>query len=198
MKSLSQVVMEQELLKQIKCLLCKCPYGYHKEADKKETKPELLLQDYLKDGLKKNYEVTKNYPIDVDKLPISPTIYETKWEIDLGINKDDVHCFVEVKYDEEYIDGGVRKTTNTLSEDEILRDAYKLQCVKKKYKNVLALIIFATNKASHWKEFTSIPSGQQTINYNGQEEKFRLLKSHDISWNEAMDSRYKYCIVRID
>ncbi len=190
--------MEQELLKQIKCLLCKCPYGYHKEADKKETKPEFLLQDYLKDGLKKNYKVRKGCPIDVAKLPIAPTINEATWEIDLGINKEDFYCFVEVKYDEEYKEGDITKSTNSLSEDEILRDAYKLQCLKERNNKILCVIVFATNKASHWEKFTSIPSGLQTINYNGKEEKFRLLRSHAISWNESMNSKYKYCIVNID
>lgn len=190
--------MEDKLLKQIISLLSKCPYGYHKEANEKETKPELLLQDYLKDGLKKDYNVRKGCPIDVDKLLVAPTIHEATWEIDLGIKNENFYCFVEIKYDEEYKEGGVIKSTNPLSEDEILRDAYKLQCIKKKYNNVLALIVFATNKASHWEKFTSIPSGMQTINYNGKEEKFRLLKSHAILWNEAMDSKYKYCIVNID
>lgn len=190
--------MKEELLKQIRCLLCKCPYGYHKEANKKKSKPEFLLQDYLKDGLKKDFKVIKGCSIKADNLQVAPTIHEATWEIDLGINKDDFYCFVEVKYDEEYTEEGIIKSTNSLSEDEILRDAYKLQSLKGMNNKVSCIIVFATNKASHWEKFTSIPSGVQTINYNGKEEKFRLLRSHAISWNESMNSKYKYCIVNID
>lgn len=199
MKSLPQVVMERELLKRLKCLLCKCPYGYHKEADKKGTKPEYLLRDYLCDGLKKDYDVTKEWPMDVKNIRVNPTISEYFWEIDLCVEKENkLLCLIELKYDEEYQDGKDTKSTNSQSEDEILRDAYKLQCLKDTFKNALCLTVFATNKSSHWKAFASIPSGEHTITYNGEQEKFTLLRSHAILWNEAMDSKYKYCIVSID
>lgn len=190
--------MKEKLLEKLKCLLCKCPYGYHKEADEKNSKPELLLQDYLTEGLTKEYTVKKECSISVDQLTVSPYIYEDTFEYDLYINKEKFHCFVEIKYDEEYKEGGALKSTNTQSEEEISRDAYKLQCLKEKYNNILCLVVFATNKASHWENFKSIPSGVQTVNYNGKEEKFRLLRNHKIVWNEAMNSKYQYCIVEIN
>ncbi len=199
MKSINQVRMKEELLKQLKCLLCKCPYGYHREADKNGTKPEFLLRDYLYDELKKDYDITKEWSIDFKYLQVDPTFNEYLWEIDLKIeNADKLLCFVELKYDEEYHEGKDTKSTNSQSEDEVLRDAYKLQCLKETYKNALCLTVFATNKSSHWKEFLSIPSGDHEIVYNGKQEKFTLLRSQSISWNEAMDTRYKYCIVSID
>lgn len=193
--------MERDFKNTIKCFLCKCSYGYKKPADKEGTKPEFLLQDDLQKKLEKeDYHVERNYKVNVEQLPVLPSLNEYVLKIDFEVKKEDeLHCFIEVKYDEEYEEGKDLKCTNSQSEEEVIRDAYKLQCLKKKYKNALCLVIFATNKSSHWEKFVSMPQGEQSLTYNGKVEKFYLesLTTRGIQWNEARNENYQYCIIEI-
>lgn len=200
MKALYQSIMETDLKNTIKCFLCKCTYDYADQADKKKTKPELLLQNDLQKKLEEDYQVERNFNVKADQLPVQPSLNESVLKIDFEVKKENkLHCFIEVKYDEEYMEGKNLKCTHSQGEEEILRDAYKLQCLKKKYKNALCLVIFATNKSSHWEKFVSMPWGEQTIIYNGKEEKFYLesLTTTGVKWHEARKENYRYCIIEI-
>ena len=53
-----------------------CMYDYQFHAEKIGTKPELIFQQELQDALQKDYNVERSYPINVDKLAVSPTTNE--------------------------------------------------------------------------------------------------------------------------
>lgn len=203
MKSIKRIAEENEIISAINCFLCKCKFGYKAKADMRgDTKPEILFQEDLKSYLeKKGYTVIKPYSINTSELAVCPAINEKCFEIDLKVTKNDFDCYIEVKYDEVYEDDGERKCTNSDSENQVLRDAYKLQCLKTKFKNAYYLIVFATNNYKHINDFTSMGLGKQTISYNGNKEDFTLktFETTLIEWQSSqcgIAKEYKYCIIR--
>lgn len=173
-----------------------CKYGYKDRTGKASGKPELVLQGDIRDLLKDDYEVENPCPIDTSILAVTPTLNEIQWEIDLKVaNDDDVLCYIEMKYDEKKDDG---MSTNPQSEDEILRDIYKLQCIKRTLQHALCLMIFATNNPIHWKKFIHIKADKYTIPYEGKDETFKLLSSYSIKWEGSYKKAgYKYFILEI-
>lgn len=174
-----------------------CGYGYKNCAEEVDTKPELVFQDDIRGLLEDEYEVENPCQIDTSLLAVRPTLNEVQWGIDLKVSNEDVLCYIEMKYDELKDDGS---STNPQSEDEVLRDIYKLQCIKRTFPHALCLIIFATNNPARWTEFTYISAGERTMRYEGQDETFRLLSSYNIKWKEPLmfeEEGYKYFILEL-
>lgn len=162
-----------------------------------DKKPESVFQKDLVEHLKDKYKVEAPFIVKTSKQGIHHTLNEEEFRYDLKIEVGKYEqCLIELKYDEEQQDGS---STNSNSEDEVKRDIYKLQSWKTKKCNTLCLIVFATNKASHWENFTSIQSGKHEINYNSKNEKFTLLYPYKIEWKKAQkNSQYRYCIIIVD
>ena len=172
-----------------------CKYGYKDRTGKAIGKPELVLQGDIRDLLKDDYEVENPCSIDTSILAVRPTLYEQQWEIDLKVSNEDVLCYIEMKYDELKDNGS---STNPQSEDEILRDIYKLQCIKRTFQHALCLMIFATDNPIHWKKFIHIKADKYTIPYEGKDETFKLLSSYSIKWEDSFKKvGYKYFILEI-
>ena len=174
-----------------------CGYGYKDLAEENDTKPELVFQDNIQELLEDDYEVENPCSIDTSLLAVQPTIKEQQWEIDLKVSNEDVLCYIEMKYDELKDDGS---STNSQSENEILRDIYKLQCIKRTFPHALCLVIFGTNNSAHWEGFTHVQAGKYTIPYEGKDETFSLLSSYNIKWKEPLmfeEEGYKYFILEL-
>lgn len=174
-----------------------CGYGYKDRLEKGKGKPELVFQDNIRELFEDEHKVENPCHIDTSMLTIQPTLNEVQWEIDLKVSNDDIICFIEMKYDELKDDGS---STNPQSENEILRDIYKLQCIKRTFPHALCLVIFGTNNSAHWEEFTHVQAGEYTIPYEGKDETFKLLSSYTIDWQEPLiyeDEGYKYFILEV-
>lgn len=197
MKDITPFMKEKNLIDKIEEYLRDlCMYDYQFHAEKIGTKPELIFQQELQDTLQKDYKVERSYPINVDKLAVLPTTNEENWEIDLKVSDGDVNCYIEMKYDEVKEDG---TSTNPLSEEEIIRDAYKLQCIKRTKPQSLCLIVFATNNQDH-DNFTKIEADDYKISYNGEDEQFKILHSYHIAWYKTSmfdEEGYRYFILEI-
>lgn len=198
MTDIAQYMKQRLLIDEINDYLQnRCGFDYAFHAEKQRTKPELVFQGDLRDLLGDNYKVENPYPINTAKLVVRPTLNELQWEIDLKVSNDDVLCYIEMKYDELNDDGS---STNPRSEEEILRDLYKLQCIKQTFPNALCLIIFATNNPTHWENFTYIEADEYTISYNEQDETFKILHSYRLSWQDTFlleEEGYKYFVLEL-
>ena len=174
-----------------------CGYGYKDRLENGKGKPELIFQSKIQELLEDKYKAENPCSIDTSILAVRPTLNEQQWEIDLKVSNEDVLCYIEMKYDELKDNGS---STNPQSENEILRDIYKLQCIKRTFPHALCLVIFGTNNSAHWEEFTHVQAGEYTIPYEGKDETFKLLSSYTIDWQEPLiyeDEGYKYFILEI-
>lgn len=174
-----------------------CGYGYNDRLENGKGKPELVFQSKIQELLEDKYKVERPCSVNTANLAVRPTLNESDWEIDLKVTNKDVTCYVELKYDELKEEGS---STNPQSEEEILRDIYKLQCIKRTNPDTLCLIVFATNNSKHWEKFLKINAGDYKIPYNGNEEKFKIIHSYIIKWKEPLmfeEEGYKYFILKV-
>lgn len=160
-------------------------------------KPESVFQEDLIKCIPSKYPVESPLSIKTSKQNIRHELNEDELRYDINIKVGGYErCLIELKYDEEKSDG---TSTNPQSEDEVIRDIYKLQIWKDKHFNDKCIIVFATNHASHWENFTSITSGVHEITYNGKQEKFSLSYPYTIQWKESeSNNKYKYCIIEVE
>ena len=104
-------------------------------------------------------------------------------------------CLIEIKYDEVDKEGA---PNNSDSENQVIRDLYKLEGWKKKHEEDICCAVFVTNKESHWENFTSIKSGTHDVHYGGKIEEIFLSHSYSIEWKQAEKKKdYRYCIIEV-
>ena len=200
MRTFTEMQKAQESLQKVKGIVEKflndeTKYNFASRAG--DGKPESVFQEDLVKYLPDEYEGEVPFCVKTSEQGIRHTLNEDEFRYDLKVTVSKYEqCLIELKYDEEKDDGS---STNPISEAEVIRDIYKLQSWKNKHNNDLCLAVFATNKASHWENFTSITSGEHEITYDGKKEKFTLSYPYTVQWKESKkNGKYKYCIIQVD
>lgn len=202
MESIGKVVKRTILLigveGEIEAYLNRCMFGYVSKSKKSGEKAEILLQHDIVKELQKEHKRIKNpsKPIDLKSTKICPKLKEKSIQYDIevmvGTNN---RCLIEIKYDEVDKDG---VPNNSDSENQVIRDLYKLEGWKKKHKEDICCAVFVTNKKSHWEKFTSIKSGAHDVHYGGEIETISLSRSYSIVWKQAEKKKdYRYCFIEV-